>query len=122
MVSNGDILMSSPGLQGLRPWIIQRVSAVFIGAFIFYLFVVFLVDNPLNATDWSKWVSVPYNNILLGLFLVGVLWHAWIGVRDIILDYVPNVVGRLLVLTLVGCILIGSGLWGFKALFMVFIK
>ena len=114
--------MSSPGLQGLRPWIIQRVSAVFIGAFIFYIFIVLLIDSPLNATDWSKWVSIPYNNILLGLFLVSVLWHAWIGVRDIILDYVPNVVGRLLALTLVGCILIGSGLWGFKALFMVFIK
>jgi len=122
-MANGEgVLMSSPGLQGLRPWIIQRVSAVFIGVFILYVFIVFLIDNPLNASDWREWVSTPYNNILLGLFLIGVLWHAWIGVRDIILDYIPNVVGRLLVLTLVGCTLIGSGLWGFKALFMVFIK
>lgn len=114
--------MSSPGLQGLRPWIIQRVSAVFIAAFILYAFIIILIDNPLNSADWNEWVSAPYNNILLGLFLIAVLWHAWIGVRDIILDYVPNVVGRLLVLTLLGCTLIGSGLWGFKALFMVFIK
>lgn len=122
MVRHGDILMSSPGLQGLRPWIIQRVSAVFIGIFLFYISVVFIFNNPLNASDWATWVAIPYNNIFIGLFLVAVLWHAWIGVRDIILDYVPNVVGRLLVLTLLGCTLMGSGLWGFKALLMVFIK
>lgn len=114
--------MSSPGLQGLRPWIIQRVSAVFIAAFIIYLFLVLTINNPLNQNDWAGWVATPYNNILLGLFLIATLWHAWIGVRDIVLDYVPNVVARLLALTLVGGTLIGSGLWGFKALFMVFIK
>ncbi len=114
--------MSSPGLQGLRPWIIQRISAVFIAVFILYFSVVLFVANPLNENDWMAWVAAPYNNILTGLFLIAVLWHAWIGIRDIILDYIPNVVGRLLVLTLVAGILIGSGLWGFKALFMVLIK
>ena len=114
--------MSAPGLQGLRPWIIQRISAVFIAVFIIYVFLVIMINSPLNVHDWANWVSIPYNNIFFGLFLVAVLWHAWIGVRDIVLDYVPNVVGRLLVLTLVGCTIIGSGLWGFKALFMVAIK
>jgi len=114
--------MSSPGLQGLRPWMIQRVSAVFIAVFVLYVFFVVLFSSPLNATDWAGWVARPYNNIFIGLFLFAVLWHAWIGVRDIILDYVPNVIGRLLVLTLVGSTLIGSGLWGFKALLMVYIK
>jgi len=114
--------MSSPGLQGLRPWIIQRVSAVFMAVFFVYILIVLMTNNPLNTADWASWVAVPYNNIFIGLFLVAVLWHAWIGIRDIVLDYVPNVVGRLLVLTLFGSTLIGSGLWGLKALFMVFIK
>ena len=114
--------MSSPGLQGLRPWIIQRVSAVFIAAVIVYIVGVLLLCDPLNENDWAAWVATPYNNILIGLFIIAILWHTWIGIRDIILDYVPNVVGRLLVLTLVAGTLIGSGLWGFKALFMVLIK
>ena len=111
--------MSSPGLQGLRPWIIQRISAVFIAAFFLYILFVLLTNNPVNVNDWANWVSMPLNNILLGLFLVAVLWHAWVGIRDIVLDYVPNVVARLFVLTAIGCVIIGSGLWGFKALFMV---
>jgi len=114
--------MSSPGLQGLRPWIIQRVSAVYITLYIIFFTLVVFINNPVNAENWSSWVAMPFNNIALGLFLIAVLWHAWIGVRDIVLDYVPNVVSRLVVLTTVGCIILGSGLWGFKALFMVAIK
>lgn len=111
--------MSSPGLQGLRPWLIQRVSAVYMALFLIYLLSLMLLDRPLVASEWVNWVATPYNNIALGLFLIAVLWHAWIGIRDIVLDYVPNVVGRLFVLTIFACIILGSGLWGFKALFMV---
>jgi len=114
--------MSSPGLQGLRPWIIQRVSAVYIALYVFYFAALLFINNPVNAQDWVNWAAAPFNNIALGLFLVAVLWHAWIGVRDIVLDYVPNVVSRLVVLTGVGCVILGSALWGLKALFMVAIK
>lgn len=111
--------MSSPGLQGLRPWIIQRISAVYIGLFILYVFFYWLTDNPFNAQDWHAWVAMPINNLAMGIFLIATLWHAWIGVRDIILDYVPNVVVRLAVLGLLGSMLIACGLWGLRALFMV---
>ena len=114
--------MSSPGLQGLRPWIIQRVSAVYIALYVIYFTLVVFINNPVNSADWALWVALPFNNFALGLFLIAALWHAWIGVRDIVLDYIPNVVSRLVVLSLVGCVIIGSGLWGFKALFMVAIK
>ncbi len=114
--------MSSPGLQGLRPWMIQRVSGAFIALYTLYIFFCWLINDPFNRNDWHGWVAAPLNNIALGLFMIAVLWHAWIGVRDIILDYVPNVVARLLVLTLVAGTIFGSALWGVKALFMVAFK
>jgi len=114
--------MSSPGLQGLRPWIIQRVSAVYIAIFVVYFFTVILLKEPLSFVSWTSWVANPINNVAIGLFLIAVLWHAWIGVRDIVLDYVPNVIGRLIVLTLVACVVLSSGLLGFKALFIVAIS
>ncbi len=114
--------MSSPGLQGLRPWIIQRISAAFIALFILYIVLTLFISNPLNENDWALWVAIPYNNIFIGLTLTALLWHVWIGVRDIILDYIPNVVGRLFTLTVVASVLLGSGLWAFKALLMVLIK
>ncbi len=114
--------MSSPGLQGLRPWIIQRISAAFIALFVLYIVLTFFVSNPLNENDWALWVAIPYNTLFISLTMTALLWHAWIGVRDIILDYIPNVVGRLFALTIVGSILLGSGLWALKVLLMVLIK
>lgn len=114
--------MSAPGLQGLRPWIMQRISAVYIALSLGYFAFCLLLADSFNAGGWAAWVATPANNILLGLFLLAVLWHAWIGVRDVVLDYLPNVMARILALSLVGLVLLGSALWGLKALFMVAIQ
>lgn len=114
--------MSAPGLQGLRPWIMQRITAVYIALSLFYFALCLLLADSFSASDWITWVATPFNNIALGLFLLAVIWHAWIGVRDVVLDYLPNVMARILALSLVGLVLLGSALWGLKALFMVAIK
>jgi len=111
--------VSAPGLQGLRPWIIQRISAVVIAVFTIYFALTLLFANPLTVSDWPRWLASPVNNIGMGLFLVAILWHAWIGVRDVVLDYIHNVVIRMLVLTIVSSVLLGSGFWGVKTLFLV---
>ena len=112
--------MSAPGLQGLRPWIIQRISGAYIAVFVIYFGISVLLANPLADADlWSQWVAYPGNNVGLALFLIALLWHAWIGIRDVVLDYVPNVVSRLLVLTIVASVILGSGLWGLKTLFLI---
>lgn len=110
--------MSAPGLQGLRPWIIQRMTAVYIAVFVIYFAVSIASMDPITAVSWKSWVQSPSNTIFLGLFLIAVLWHTWIGVRDVILDYFPNVVARLFALTLVAAVLVGSLLWGLKALLL----
>ena len=114
--------MIAPGLQGLRPWIMQRIIAVYIALSLVYFAIVLLLSDACNASAWLAWVAIPYNNIALGLFLLAVLWHAWIGVRDVVLDYLHNVMARILALSLVGLVLLGSALWGLKALFMVAVK
>lgn len=111
--------MSAQGLQGLRPWIIQRISAVYIAIFSIYFPVVLFIKSPFTAQSWHDWVAHPLNNIALGLLLVALLWHAWIGIRDVILDYVFNLVVRIIALTLVATVVMGTGYWGFRALVQV---
>ncbi|MCW8956856.1 MAG: succinate dehydrogenase, hydrophobic membrane anchor protein [Gammaproteobacteria bacterium] len=108
--------MSAAGLQGLRPWIIQRISAAYLAVFVIYFPLVLFIEWPLTAQSWQDWVASPFNNIALGLFLIALLWHAWIGIRDVILDYVFNVVVRMIALTLVAMVVLGSGYWGFRVL------
>lgn len=108
--------MSVPGLQGLRPWIIQRISGAYIAVFTLYFPIALFIKSPLTAQSWHDWVSSPINNIAIGLFLIALLWHAWIGIRDVILDYVFNVVARMLALTLVAMVILGTAYWGFRVL------
>jgi succinate dehydrogenase / fumarate reductase, membrane anchor subunit len=114
--------MSAPGLQGLRPWIVQRISAVFIAVFIVYFFIAIALFDRFDFESWSGWLAWPGNNIAMALFIVAVLWHAWIGVRDVILDYVRSVILRMLLFTVVMSVLLGSGLWGLRALFLMAVK
>lgn len=111
--------MSAAGLQGLRPWIIQRISAAYIAVFVIYFPLSIYLISPVTAQSWHNWVASPINNIALGLFLIALLWHAWIGIRDVILDYVFNVVVRMMALTLVAMLVLGTGYWGFRALALV---
>ena len=114
--------MSAPGLQGLRPWIVQRISAVFIAFLIIYFIIAIALFDQFDYVHWYNWLAWPGNNIAVALFIVAVLWHAWIGIRDVILDYVQSVVLRMVLFTLVMSVLLGSGLWGLRALFLVAVK
>ena len=111
--------MSAAGLQGLRPWIIQRISAVLIALFILYFIVSISLLESFDYAHWHAWMAWPAHNIAMGLFIIAVLWHAWIGIRDVILDYVQSVVLRMLLFSLVMSVLLGSSLWGLRALFIL---
>lgn len=114
--------MSAPGLQGLRPWIIQRISAVYIALYVIYFAYILMATQPISDTEWRAWMTWPANTIATGLFVISLLWHSWIGIRDVVLDYVPNVVARMMLLTLVVSVLLGSGMWMLKALLLVLVK
>jgi len=78
-----------PGAHyGIRDWIVQRVSAVLIAAFVFLVLARLALSEE---SGYGAWVSVfsPQPMRLLTEMAVAVLcWHAWIGVRDIWMDYV----------------------------------
>lgn len=110
--------MSVYVLEGLRPWVIQRVSAVYITLFIIYLVYYGLSAESSGFEPWRAWLFDPVNSVGMGLFIIAVLFHAWIGIRDVILDYVHEIMMRIFVLALVMGVLAGSGLWAFRILLL----
>ena len=110
--------MSVYVLEGLRPWVIQRVSAVYITLFILYLLYCGVTAGQPGFEPWRAWLFDPVNSVGIGLFIIAVLFHAWIGVRDVILDYVHDIMLRIFVLAVVMGILAGSGLWAFRILLL----
>jgi succinate dehydrogenase / fumarate reductase membrane anchor subunit len=105
-------------LHGLRPWLIQRLSAVYLALFLVYIGLTFATTGSFDYQHWRDWLFHPVNIVAVGLFVIALLLHAWVGMRDIILDYVHNTLVRMLALTLVIVVLIGSGLWSAKILLL----
>ncbi len=110
--------MSIYVLQGLRPWLIQRISAVYIVIYVAYLAFSMVGATDVGFASWRAWLFHPFNTIATGLFVPALLLHAWIGVRDIILDYVHNTLARMIAFSLVIAVLAGSGLWSAKILLL----
>lgn len=88
-------------ITGLRAWLVQRVTAVII-LVLLVLFCIRLALAPFETYQaWSQWISHPLVSIAVALFFGALLLHAWVGLRDIILDYVHNTALRLLAHSLV---------------------
>ena len=111
--------MSVYVLEGLRPWVIQRVSAVYIVLLILYVLAsLFAADELWVYTAWKDWLYNPFNTTVVGIFVIALLFHAWIGMRDVVLDYVHNIMLRIFILAMLLGVLIGSALWVFRILLL----
>ena len=102
--------MSLYVLEGLRPWVIQRVSAVYIVFFTLYVSYSLFITDVFAYEAWKSWLYNPFNTTVVGIFVIALLFHAWIGMRDVVLDYVHGIMLRIFILALLLGVLIGSGL------------
>ncbi len=107
------------GLGGFRPWLMQRISAVYMLVFLLAFLMGIASCPPSDYQAWRDLFANPVVWMATAMFFVGLFIHVWVGLRDVILDYIHNVVIRVLLLVALGTVLIGLGLWVFRALFVV---
>jgi succinate dehydrogenase / fumarate reductase membrane anchor subunit len=104
--------------SGLKAWFVQRLSAVYIALFGSYLVIRLLFAPPVDYHTFIAWVASTPVALGLLLYIPLLLLHAWVGIRDVLIDYVkPNGL-RLGLLSLFALMLLGSGLWAAQALFL----
>lgn len=104
--------------QGLPAWLFQRLSSVYLAVFLLYVMGHFLLDPPRSQPDWQQWMTRPAMAIATAIFFGALLVHAWVGMRDVIIDYVKVFAVRFVLLSLLGLVLIGLGLWAARILLM----
>ena len=98
-------------LTGLRAWLVQRATAVYLLGFVVYLVLHFLLAAPSDAAAWRAYVAQGHVRLLIAAAFVALLLHAWIGLRDVMLDYVKPLAARVVTLPLAAGALIAIGLW-----------
>ncbi|MEF8792192.1 succinate dehydrogenase, hydrophobic membrane anchor protein [Thiohalorhabdus sp.] len=79
---------------GLWAWWWQRLSALYIAAFLVLGIVWLTVAPPSGYGQWRIWLAYDAVRLALALFVAAVGVHAYIGARDIMMDYVPEGVVR----------------------------
>jgi succinate dehydrogenase / fumarate reductase, membrane anchor subunit len=73
---------------GLRDWLAQRVTAAIMAAYSLILGFVLLRDQPLTYAVWRELFAQGWMRVATLLFAASLAWHAWVGMRDILMDYV----------------------------------
>ena len=81
---------STFGRSGTHDFVLIRASALIMAAYAIFL-VIWLVANP--GIDYQQWVTL-YSHIGMKVFtllaLTGLLIHGWIGIWQVLTDYVKN--------------------------------
>lgn len=103
--------------KGLQAWLFQRVSGAFMALYILYVSGVMMMTDQMTYQIWYGWLAHPVMNTATGLFGLQLAIHAWVGMRDIVLDYIPNDSLRLLTLTAISFFLMTCTLVLLRILF-----
>lgn len=104
---------------GLRDWLVQRVTALVIATYAVLFVLALLVCTPSTYADWRALFAPQWMRLASFLFFVSLFWHAWIGVRDILMDYVKSTGVRLGLQIVVILLLFAYMAWAVQILWSV---
>ena len=104
---------------GLKDWLAQRIGAVVMALYAFWMLGVLLIGPP---NDFAAWRGLFANHGVKAatfVFLVSLFWHAWVGVRDIFMDYIKPAGLRLLLQVLTIVALVTYAGWSIQILWSI---
>ncbi len=108
--------IASLGRNGVHDFLLIRASAVILTFYTIYLIGFFVLAPELNYATWVNFWSQMSTKILTMLGLGAVLIHAWIGLWQVVTDYIKSSLVRGLVLLAVISILF---MYFFSGLFVL---
>lgn len=101
---------------GLRDWLSQRVTAALMALFTVALIVQVLMPGPMGYDKWAGIFSAQWMKVLTFIVIIALAIHAWVGVRDIWMDYVKPVAVRLVLQVFTLAWLVGCTGWAVQVL------
>ena len=101
---------------GLRDWLAQRITACIMAIFtVLLLAQVIFTSGPIGYDTWAGIFSSQWMKVLTFAVIVALLYHAWVGMRDITMDYITSPVWlRLLVQVFTMVWLVGCAGWAIQ--------
>lgn len=101
---------------GLRDWLAQRFTAIVVLLYTLFFVAILLVNGGLDRAGWRSLFASGGFRAVTFVFLVALFWHAWIGMREILMDYVKPLGLRLALQVLVLAVLVFYVGWSIQIL------
>ena len=104
---------------GLRDWLAQRITAVVMAAYliVFGTYAAFVLPPGYEA--WAGLFAPLWMKVATLVVIVALVYHAWIGMREIFMDYVKPTWIRLFAYVLTILWLAACAVWSVQILWRV---
>lgn len=96
---------------GLRNWLLQRLTALVMALYVLTMAIVLMVQQPHSYEAWKSLCHPVWVRAMTWAFFMSLMGHAWLGVRDILKDYVPSQRVRLVLQKVVAGSLLIYAVW-----------
>ena len=104
---------------GTRDWLGQRISAVILALYTLYLLFLVLSVPTLTYSSWFGLFLSPFMKVATLLALLSLIFHSWVGVRNVYMDYIKPTGLRLLLQIGTLVLLLGYAAWAVIILWRV---
>lgn len=104
---------------GLKDWLAQRLTGLIMAVYTLVLLVSLMLVPELNYGTWAGLFASTWMKVLTLLALLSLFWHAWIGVRDIYMDYIKPTAVRLTLQVVTILVLVAYAFWAVIILWRV---
>jgi len=104
---------------GLRDWLAQRLTAIVMLLYTLLVVGLLIASPKIDHSAWRALFSLQWMKLATLLFLLSVYYHAWVGVRNIFMDYVKHGGLRLALYVLVIAALIVYAAWSAQILWSI---
>ncbi len=74
---------------GMRDWLAQRVTAALMALFTLLILARLIFSKgPIGYDQWAGIFSSQWMKVLTFTLIIALLFHVWIGMRDVWMDYI----------------------------------
>ena len=101
---------------GFRDWLAQRVTGVLMALFTVVLLLQVLLGGPMGYDKWAGIFAAQWMKVFTFVVIISLLYHAWVGMRDIWMDYIKPVGLKLALQVFTIVWLVGCAGWAIQVL------
>jgi succinate dehydrogenase / fumarate reductase membrane anchor subunit len=104
---------------GIRDWLVQRVTALAMAVYVVVFAGILLVCPPQDYGDWRALFENQPMRVATFAFFISLFWHAWVGVRNILMDYIKPTSIRLGLEIVAALLLVAYAGWSIQILWSI---